>query len=360
MTVDLRHNQLTTIERFVLQSSNVKMYLFDNKWNCTHNLKWMATKDYRFDILDRDKLNCSDPKYRARPLMIVMQIKLYLSKSCHEDIPELKNCSCHLSWLRLDEERNEFQPMFSVNCSASGFYQFPSKLPDNTTALFITHNNISSLNSLCFKNSTYNDVQDIYLDYNRISDASVLDNCEWFLNFRVLSLKGNLLERIPNYAFKNSFEKSQHASKLYLSENPWLCNCRLQPRLLKLCQKYDSIIMDQKQIRCLSDKNEDEIYGRSLMELTKNDVCLEKKFPLNPYEILSILFACFIVMILANLLHDYYLYRKYNKLPWIVIHTKFFWASGSCKDEQMRWKAIKSFHLNFKKKIKKSNPRESS
>lgn len=106
ITADLRHNQLTTIERFVLQSTNVKMYLFDNKWNCTHNLKWVATNDYRFDILDRDKLNCSDPKYRARPLILVMQIKLYLSKSCHEGIPELRNCSCHLSWLRLDEVRN--------------------------------------------------------------------------------------------------------------------------------------------------------------------------------------------------------------------------------------------------------------
>lgn len=303
----------------------MKIYLWANVWNCTKNLKWIATNDSnsRIEILDRNKLNCSDMKYRARPLLVVMTSKISLYKACREDYYDLRNCSCHISYLRFDEQINDFQPMYSVNCSGSGFYNFPSRLPDNTTTLFITHNRISSLNMLCTRNSTYNKVIDIYLDYNHIADASVLDNCEWFLKFRVLSLKGNLLERIPNYAFKNSFEKSQHAIKLYLSENPWLCNCRLQPRLLKLCQKYE-LIVDQKQIRCLSDKNEKHIFGRSLMELTKKEVCEVTQFPLNPYEILSVVFAFLIFLLMVNLLYDYYVYKNYGKLPWVVMHTKLF------------------------------------
>lgn len=194
---------------------------------------------------------------------------------------------------------------------------------------------------LCIRNSTYNGIHDIYLDYNQISDVTVLDNCEWweeleffsrkltfnfffrFLNFRVLSLKGNLLEKIPNYAFRNSFEKSHHAVKLYLSENPWLCNCRLQPRLLKLCQKY-KLIIDQNKIQCLSEKNEKEIYGRNLMQLRVDDVCKEKGFNLNVFEILSIVFVILIFLILVNLVYDYYLYKHYGKLPYIVLHTPFF------------------------------------
>lgn len=322
--IDLRRNHLHSIERFLFHSNeHVKIFLYKNLWNCTRNLKWIATNDARFEIVDRPMLNCSDLKYRGRPMMTVMTVKLALYKTCREDYPDLKNCSCHMSYLRLDEETNEYQPMFSVNCSANGFLNFPRKLPENTTTLFITHNKISSLNMLCTRNSTYNNVHDIYLDYNEINDASVLDNCEWFSNFRVLSLKGNLLERIPNYAFRNSFEKSQHAMKLYLSENPWLCNCRLQPRLLKLCQKYE-LITDQKQIRCLSDKNEPDIYGRLLMELTKNDVCKDDRFPLNPYEIMSIVFLVLIFLLFINLLYDYYLYKNYGKLPWIVLNTSFF------------------------------------
>lgn len=164
----------------------------------------------------------------------------------------------------------------------------------------------------------------MHLDYNEITDVSVLENCEWFLNFRVLSLRGNLLEKIPNYAFKNSFLKSDHAIRLHLSENPWLCSCKLQPRLKKLCQKFD-LIIDQREMRCLSSKNDADIYGRPLMELKQQDVCKVNKFPLNIYEILSIVFSVLIVLVLTNLLYDYYMYRTYGKLPWIVLHTPFIW-----------------------------------
>ncbi|CRK92953.1 CLUMA_CG006521, isoform A [Clunio marinus] len=290
--IDLRYNKFDYIERLLFHThEHVKLFLFGNNWNCTKNLKWMVshshdnTSSHRLEIFDRYSLNCTDPKYRARPVLTVMSHKMTLFKACHED-PELKNCTCHISYLRFHEENNEFKPMFSVNCSSAGFVNFPRKLPDNTTTLFFTHNKVKSLNMLCTRNSTYNDVHDIYLDYNEITDVSVLDNCEWFLKFRILSLKGNKLETIPNYAFKNSFEKSHHAMKLYLSDNPWLCSCRLQPRLLKLCQKYE-LIVDQKRMFCLSKKNDDDIYGRPLMELTKTDVCKHKEFPLNNYEIMS-------------------------------------------------------------------------
>lgn len=316
---------MSALDRFVFSSnsSDIKVFLYHNVWDCTKNLKWMTTSDSRFQIVDRNVLNCSDTKYRGRPLLMVMTTKMALYKSCREEIYDLRNCSCHISFFRLQHEGNEWQPMFSVNCSGAGFTNFPSRLPDNTTTLFITHNKISSLNMLCTRNSTYNKVHDIFLDYNLIADASVLDNCEWFLNFRVLSLKGNLLEKIPNYAFRNSFEKSHHAIKLYLSGNPWLCNCRLQPRLLKLCKKYD-LIADQQQIRCLSESNDPDIFGRYLLELSKTDVCKIDTFPLNPYEIMSIIFASLIVLIILNLLYDFYLYRNYGKLPWIVLHSRVF------------------------------------
>jgi hypothetical protein len=60
------------------------------------------------------------------------------------------------------------------------FYDFPQKLPENTTTLFITNNQITSLNMLCTRNSSYNGIYDLYLDYNLISDVSVLENCEWW------------------------------------------------------------------------------------------------------------------------------------------------------------------------------------
>lgn len=321
--IDLRFNQLASIEKLIVHSNrNVEVMLYGNQWDCKTNLKWIVTNEYKFEITDKQRMNCSDVKYRGRPVELVMNYKIQLYKICHQDA-DLRNCTCHISFFRWEDEIHEFKPMYSVNCSGLGFHNFPRQLPDNTTTLFITNNRISSLNQLCTRNSTYNNVHDMYLDSNEIADVSVLENCVWFLNFRVLSLRGNLLEKIPNYAFRRSFEKSHHAIRLHLSENPWLCSCKLQPRLLKLCQKYE-LIVDQKQIRCLSERNEEEIYGKFLMELKQTDVCKVTSFPLNVYEILSIIFSILITLILLNLLYDYYMYRKYGKLPYIVLHSSFF------------------------------------
>ena len=279
--------------------------------------------DSKIDVEDKRSLNCSDGKFRARPLFTVMSYKIALGKLCKEDLKDIRNCTCHISYLRYDEEGHDFKPVISVNCSYRGFFNFPERLPDYTNSLYFDRNNITSLDALCFKNSTYNDVHDIYLDYNQIRDVSVLDNCQWFENFRVLNLKGNLLERIPVFAFINSFEKSHHATKLYLSENNWICSCRYMPRLLKLCQKYD-IIIDKRRLQCHNIKNDPEINGRLIMELTKNDVCETHNLMLNTYEILSIIFSILTVIILVNLLFDYYRYKKSGKLPFIVLHTPFF------------------------------------
>ena len=177
--IDLRFNRLFYIEKLqFVPNADVKVFLFGNLWDCTKNLKWIATNDYKFDIVDKEMMNCSDQKYRARPILTVMNYKMILSKSCQQD-PELKNCSCHISYLRLDIDSNTFHPMFSVNCSNAGFLDFPRKLPENTTTLFINNNKITSLNMLCVRNSTYGGIHDLYLDYNQISDVSVLDNCEW-------------------------------------------------------------------------------------------------------------------------------------------------------------------------------------
>lgn len=303
----------------------MKIYLYNNQWNCSQSktIKWIAINDPKFDFADRKRLNCSDSKFNKRPLTAVMHYKMELTRFCKDEQNDLRNCSCHVSFLRYDAENYGFKAVVSVNCSSKGFYNFPKKLPRYTNVLFLDHNHVSSLDALCFKNSTYTNVHDIYLDYNQISSAAVLDNCAWFESFRVLSLKGNLLERIPVFAFANSFTKSHHALKLYLSENPWICSCRFMPRILKLCQKY-KLIVDQKKIRCQNEKNEPEINGRLLMELTKQDVCKTKKMLFNNYEIASIVFSVLIVIVAVNFVFDYYRYKNHGKLPWIVLNSPLF------------------------------------
>lgn len=165
------------------------------------------------------------------------------------------------------------------------------------------------MEGLCEEN--YNDVHDIYVDYNKIKSVEILENCGWLKNFRVLGLKGNALEKIPVYAIKNNLEKNLHALKIYLSENPWYCDCKFGPRLLSLLLKYETIIVDKEKIVCAN------IYGSRLMDLTRNDLC--QIDDIDPFKILCYLFGILIILLIVNLIYDYYNYKTYGKLPWIAI-----------------------------------------
>lgn len=112
--IDLRYNQLHVVEKLTFDTDDsVRLYLFGNLWNCSQSkvIKWIAINDSRYYIADRKKLNCSDIKFRARPLFSVINYKMQLMKACKEDLSDLKNCSCHLSFLRYDEETHHFKPV---------------------------------------------------------------------------------------------------------------------------------------------------------------------------------------------------------------------------------------------------------
>lgn len=46
----------------------------------------------------------------------------------------------------------------------------------------------------------------------------------------LISLKGNELTKLPVYLLNNALEKNSLASALYLSENPWRCECNFMLR----------------------------------------------------------------------------------------------------------------------------------
>jgi hypothetical protein len=115
------------------------------------------------------------------------------------------------------------------------------------------------------------------VDYNQIKNVAALENCEWFDSFRVLSLKGNLLEKIPVYVFRNNLEKNYNAMKIFLSDNPWHCSCQFGHRLLSLSLEHDTVI-DKEQIICLSEQNNADVFGYPLLDLSRYDIFLLFQF----------------------------------------------------------------------------------
>lgn len=47
-----------------------------NPFNCTKDLSWFLNSNKNKQIIDRDKLFCTDINYAGRPVLTVMQFKL--------------------------------------------------------------------------------------------------------------------------------------------------------------------------------------------------------------------------------------------------------------------------------------------
>lgn len=161
-------------------------------------------------------------------------------------------------------------------------------------------------------------MHDIYLDYNEIKSIDALESDNWLVNFRVFSLRGNQLTKLPVYVLNNALEGNHQAAKLYLSENPWRCECIFTLRFQNLLQKYISIIIDASNVTCKYIEGDDN-FGNSVLALKRGDVCkLPTEYTIRPLDLLNGVLASLIILIFSKLSYDYYHYRKSGRLPWIV------------------------------------------
>lgn len=317
--VDLRWNKLDHMEGpLILPYKFESLYLAGNPWNCTSNLKWLLNQTKGEHVADRNILKCTDLKYGSRPLLTVMQYKQNIKEACYNST-ELRNCSCTVSYIHLEHDGTSFKPMYSINCSRLNLNRLPSFVPENTTSFHATDNKITSLEPL---KSTYKHVQDIYLDYNHIQSIDILESDrgsnDWLQTFRIFSLKGNKLTKLPVYVVDHALEHNSHAVKLFLSQNPWRCDCIFTLRFQDLLRKFHAIIKDSTNVTCKYIEGDDN-FGVKVLALKRTDVC---KFPdepkIHPLDLLNGFLGSLIVLVMGKLGYDYYHYRKSGRLPWIV------------------------------------------
>lgn len=191
----MRGNDLETIaEPFKFGPQFENLFLLGNQWDCTKTMKWLLQSEHANLIADLQKLKCYDKKYYSRPICTVMEYKKIVKETCSNS--ELKNCSCHIYYIRKDGF--SYAPFYMVNCSNRGFERLPTALPVNTSVLYIDHNQISDLRPL-IENDIYLKVDDIYLDYNRVESINVLGESPFWYNFRLLSLIGNKMSKVRSF-----------------------------------------------------------------------------------------------------------------------------------------------------------------
>ncbi|XP_030386959.1 protein singed wings 2 [Scaptodrosophila lebanonensis] len=310
--LDLRWNQLMQLESpLILSDTFQELYLAGNPWNCTRNFKWLFERGEL--VADRDELLCMDRKYKERQMMLVVHYKVLLKREC-ESHPHLQNCSCLMHHIL-----PKHIPLYTVNCSGQGLYSLPDYLPENTTMLFVNDNKISDINPLR-QNPHYRHVVDVHLDNNRIRSLDELENTYWLEHFRLLSVRGNLLRKLQVYALDNALDDNDNANLLQLSRNPWHCTCKFGMRLRELLTKYREIVRDAANVSCTYVKG-DELRRAKVLSLTRQDMCnvSTEETKIHIIDWINGVLASLIVFILGKLAYDYYHYKYYGRVPWIVM-----------------------------------------
>lgn len=112
-----------------------------------------------------------------------------------------------------------------------------------------------------------------------------------------------------------AFQINQNIQGVYLSENPWTCDCSFTPRFQKLLVQYESLMLDARNVTCKHER--DNVFSGALIRtLTLSELCKQEK-P-NIFNIANIIMIVLIILILSKLAYDYFHYKHNGKVPWIV------------------------------------------
>lgn len=166
------------------------------------------------------------------------------------------------------------------------------------------------------RDEMYENVNDIYLDNNLIKSIAFLEQGKWLNQFRVFSLRGNLIKKIELHILEKTLEINHQIQKIFLSNNPWKCTCTWTPKFQAVLMKYNTLITDSANVTCGEGAN----LGSPVLSLKVGDVCrLPTEYSIYPLDMVNLLLASLILLVLGKLAYDYYYYKKYGKIPWIVI-----------------------------------------
>lgn len=102
-----------------------------------------------------------------------------------------------------------------------------------------------------------------------------------------------------------------------MSRNPWACDCSFTPHFQQFITEHEQFIFDSNNITCAY-KEDNELSGYPIKYLTLKDLCSPEENPLHWLDILNISMAVIILLIIAKLGYDYFYYKNYGRVPWIV------------------------------------------
>ncbi|XP_049310145.1 LOW QUALITY PROTEIN: uncharacterized protein LOC125777905 [Bactrocera dorsalis] len=226
-----------------------------------------------------------------------------------------------------------------INCNGAQHIEQlprPEQVGLKSSVLDISNNNFIVLPL----NTTfgYGNVSQLNASYNKITSINI---SQLPTNLTVLDLRNNRLNSLNDEFLRTYLNESTKLQFLYLSENPWFCDCSTQ-KLLYTIRTHRTRIPDADQLLCVNQPN-DKLLIANVRELCSIPATVEY----NQYLIATLISLGLTVIILLCIIALFYKYKLEVKV-WLYNHNILRSCIRECElDKHKTFDAFISMHTRM-------------
>ncbi|KAH6926698.1 hypothetical protein HPB50_021213 [Hyalomma asiaticum] len=303
--LDLAGNQVKLLRRsdFAEETTNVPAVNIDNNpFICDCRMAWLMEEDG--DIEARGSPMCAEPRWLKGKPMRVLERQYFLR--WEDDCEPGCQCECHEGALGERE--------ISVNCSSATVGRIPRVLPESTTRLDLSGNQLLHLDETVKKAAPH--LQVLSLKDNALTSISITSIPDRLTS---LDLRGNKLKGLPFFLVTRL-----NLTSMWLSRNPYSCDCA-DYSFRQWFQANGKVVRDASDIVCARSPNL-LVSGKQFLSLGQNDLCPV----VIPRWVVHLLLAFGLLVVLLGLSATYLRYKDVIR-TWLRVHGVCGWA---CWDEE--------------------------
>lgn len=297
-TYDLSHNNIRHVTFLKQPQANIprclrKWLLANNPLQCDCQLAWLINNGYKFDTSD---WRCTLPQH--------------LSLKAVSALSGSALCNWPPSWCPHKCACSYDTNVLIVNCTSAQLSAVPSiprpeQVGLNRATLYIDNNKLYELP--LNTSFGYAQVTRMYAAYNRLTS---IQPTRLPPNLTALDVRGNKLERLSRDFLLTYMESNEMLQELYISANPWICDCGAE-LLLRVVRTQRKRIPDADAALCFNLPNV------TLTKVIFTNICTLNK-PYSKFLSLALVLTLVITM-LISVIAFYYKYKLEIKI-WLYAH----------------------------------------